>query len=89
MPFHQRPLRADGGGISRAQSGIRSVCVQLPSLPIVGEVGFAIAGVKELRDAHVGDTITLAGKPAPLPLPGFQEAKPQVFAGLYPAEANQ
>ena len=54
-----------------------------------GEVGFAIAGVKELRDAHVGDTITLAGKPAPLPLPGFKEAKPQVFAGLYPVEANQ
>ena len=54
-----------------------------------GEVGFAIAGVKELRDAHVGDTITLAGKPARLPLPGFKEAKPQVFAGLYPVEANQ
>ncbi|MGH6608650.1 MAG: translation elongation factor 4, partial [Burkholderiaceae bacterium] len=54
-----------------------------------GDVGFVIAGIKELRDAHVGDTITLAGKPAPLPLPGFKEAKPQVFAGLYPVEANQ
>jgi GTP-binding protein LepA len=54
-----------------------------------GAVGFVIAGVKELRDAHVGDTITLAAKPATLPLPGFKEAKPQVFAGLFPVEANQ
>jgi GTP-binding protein LepA len=54
-----------------------------------GAVGFVIAGIKELRDAHVGDTITLAAKPAALPLPGFKEAKPQVFAGLFPVEANQ
>ena len=54
-----------------------------------GAVGFVVAGVKELRDAHVGDTITLAAKPAALPLPGFKEAKPQVFAGLFPVEANQ
>jgi len=54
-----------------------------------GAVGFVIAGIKELRDAHVGDTITHAAKPAALPLPGFKEAKPQVFAGLFPVEANQ
>ncbi len=54
-----------------------------------GGVGFVIAGIKELRDAHVGDTITHAAKPAELPLPGFKEAKPQVFAGLFPVEANQ
>ncbi len=54
-----------------------------------GAVGFVIAGVKELRDAHVGDTITHLAKPAALPLPGFKEAKPQVFAGLFPVEANQ
>ncbi|MBC8119903.1 MAG: elongation factor 4, partial [Burkholderiaceae bacterium] len=54
-----------------------------------GTVGFVIAGIKELRDAHVGDTITLVSKPAALPLPGFKEAKPQVFAGLFPVEANQ
>ncbi len=54
-----------------------------------GSVGFVIAGIKELRDAHVGDTITLAAKPAAMPLPGFKEAKPQVFAGLFPVEANQ
>lgn len=54
-----------------------------------GEVGFIIAGIKELTAAKVGDTITLAAQPAHEALPGFKEAKPQVFAGLYPVEANQ
>ncbi|MFT2621803.1 elongation factor 4, partial [Escherichia coli] len=52
-----------------------------------GQVGFVIAGIKELKSARVGDTITLAGKPAPAPLPGFKEVQPQVFAGLFPVEA--
>jgi len=52
-------------------------------------VGFVIAGIKELKAAKVGDTLTLADKPAPEALPGFKEIKPQVFAGLYPVEANQ
>ncbi|TAK82313.1 MAG: elongation factor 4 [Betaproteobacteria bacterium] len=54
-----------------------------------GEVGYVTAGIKELRAAKVGDTVTHAGKPATGPLPGFKEVKPQVFAGLYPVEANQ
>jgi GTP-binding protein LepA len=54
-----------------------------------GQVGFIIAGIKELKAAKVGDTITLAGKPATAPLPGFKEVQPQVFAGLFPVEANQ
>ncbi|MDB5771715.1 MAG: lepA [Burkholderia sp.] len=54
-----------------------------------GQVGFVIAGIKELKAAKVGDTITLAGKPAAQPLPGFKEVQPQVFAGLFPVEANQ
>ena len=52
-------------------------------------MGFVIAGIKELTAAKVGDTVTLANRPAPTPLPGFKEVKPQVFAGLYPVEANQ
>jgi GTP-binding protein LepA len=56
---------------------------------LAGEVGFVIAGIKELKAAKVGDTLTLADKPAPEALPGFKEIKPQVFAGLYPVEANQ
>ncbi|WP_291011399.1 translation elongation factor 4 [Hydrogenophaga sp.] len=60
-----------------------------------GEVGYIIAGIKELQAAKVGDTITLEKKlpnnagPAAQALPGFKEVQPQVFAGLYPTEANQ
>ena len=60
-----------------------------------GEVGFIIAGIKELQAAKVGDTITLEKKlpnnlgPADEPLPGFKEIQPQVFAGLYPTEASE
>ncbi|MEJ2174652.1 MAG: translation elongation factor 4, partial [bacterium] len=54
-----------------------------------GEVGFVVAGIKELRAAKVGDTISHTERPAQAPLPGFKEIKPQVFAGLYPVEANQ
>ncbi len=54
-----------------------------------GEVGFIITGIKELKAAKVGDTVTLAGRPADRPLPGFKEVKPQVFAGLYPVESSE
>jgi GTP-binding protein LepA len=60
----------------------------MPSLK-AGEVGFVIAGIKELAAAKVGDTVTLADNPAEQALPGFKEVKPQVFAGLYPVESNQ
>jgi GTP-binding protein LepA len=66
-----------------------------PSLH-AGEVGYIIAGIKELNAAKVGDTVTLikagtggAAYTATEPLPGFKEIQPQVFAGLYPTEANQ
>jgi GTP-binding protein LepA len=54
-----------------------------------GEVGFIISGIKELKSAKVGDTVTLVDRPAAQPLLGFKEIKPQVFAGLYPVESNQ
>jgi GTP-binding protein LepA len=60
-----------------------------------GQVGYIIAGIKELQAAKVGDTITLEKKlpnnlgPAEQALPGFKEIQPQVFAGLYPTEASQ
>jgi GTP-binding protein LepA len=62
--------------------------VQRESLS-AGQVGFVIAGIRELHSARVGDTITLAQNPAAEALPGFKEIKPQVFAGLYPVESNQ
>ena len=61
---------------------------QQPQLS-AGEVGFIISGIKELKAARVGDTITLADRPAENPLEGFKEIKPQVFAGLYPVEPNE
>ncbi|MDA8093735.1 MAG: translation elongation factor 4 [Betaproteobacteria bacterium] len=54
-----------------------------------GEVGFVVAGIKELKAARVGDTLTLAERPAIQALPGFKEIKPQVFAGLYPVDAHE
>ena len=54
-----------------------------------GEVGYVISGIKELQAAKVGDTLTTVDRPAAEPLPGFKEIKSQVFAGLYPVEANQ
>src|SRR5690606_4306544 len=54
-----------------------------------GEVGFIIAGIKEIEAAKVGDTVTLANRPAVSALPGFKEIKPQVFAGLYPVESSE
>ncbi len=53
-----------------------------------GEVGYVIAGIKDVKGARVGDTITEARRPAQTPLPGFKEIKPRVFAGLYPIEAG-
>jgi GTP-binding protein LepA len=54
-----------------------------------GEVGYVTAGIKELTAARVGDTLTLAQRPALAALPGFKEIKPQVFAGLYPVDSNE
>jgi len=50
-----------------------------------GEVGYLIAGIKNLSHARIGETITLANRPTAEALPGFKEAKPMVFCGLYPA----
>ena len=60
------------------------------TLPVLeaGEVGFLIAGIKGVRDAKVGDTITNLHCPADEPLPGFHEVKPMVFSGLYPIDSG-
>ncbi len=53
-----------------------------------GEVGFVVAGIKDIFGAPVGDTITAADRPCAEPLPGFQKVQPRVFAGLYPVSAD-
>jgi GTP-binding protein LepA len=54
----------------------------------VGEVGYVIAGIKSVEDTRVGDTVTLADNRAPEGLPGYREAKPMVFAGLFPVQGE-
>src|SRR5690606_22651135 len=53
----------------------------------VGEVGFAAASIKTTEDTKIGDTVTLAAAPAKEPLPGFEEVKPMVYAGLFPTDS--
>ncbi len=79
---------------SESQHLVESVGVFTPKsisrdVLTAGQVGFIIAGIKELKAAKVGDTVTLVSRPAAEPLPGFKEVQPQVFAGLFPVEANQ
>jgi len=82
-------LMATGATYGCEQVGVFTPkAVARPTLS-AGDVGFIIAGIKEIHAAKVGDTVTLAGRPAVAPLPGFKDVKPQVFAGLYPVESNQ
>ncbi|HUF83937.1 MAG TPA: translation elongation factor 4 [Acidimicrobiia bacterium] len=53
-----------------------------------GEVGYLIAGIKDVRQARSGETVTLAGRPAAAPLAGYLDPKPMVFCGLYPVEGD-
>jgi len=53
-----------------------------------GDVGFVVAGIKEIDGAPVGDTITLENRPSALPLPGFKQIQPRVFAGVFPVDAD-
>ena len=53
-----------------------------------GDVGYFIAGIKNISDIRVGDTVTMKANPAPQPLPGFREVKPVVFSSIYPVDSN-
>ncbi len=71
------------------QVGVFTPRSQPRTLLSAGEVGFVIAGIKDLEHAKMGDTITVANRPAGKALAGFKEIKPQVFAGLYPVESSE
>ncbi len=88
-PKDKITLMATGANHLCEQVGVFTPKSRTRSQLTAGEVGFVIAGIKELKDARVGDTITHAQRPAKEPVPGFKEVKPQVFAGLYPVESNQ
>ena len=82
-------LMASGAQYNCEQVGVFTPKAMVRETLSAGGVGFVIAGIKELKAARVGDTLTLATRPAALALPGFKDVKPQVFAGLYPVESNQ
>jgi GTP-binding protein LepA len=82
-------LMAGAGNFLCEQVGVFTPKSQARERLSAGEVGFVIAGIKELQAAKVGDTITLVNRPAAEALPGFKEIKPQVFAGLYPVESSE
>ena len=82
-------LMATGANHLVEQVGVFTPKSQTRPVLSAGQVGFVVAGIKELKHARVGDTVTNAAKPAEEALPGFKEAKSQVFAGLYPVESNQ
>jgi GTP-binding protein LepA len=88
-PKERIALMSTGAAYLCDQVGVFTPKAKNRDLLSAGEVGFVTAGIKELRAAKVGDTITHSAKPARKPLPGFKEIKPQVFAGLYPVEANE
>jgi GTP-binding protein LepA len=82
-------LMATGVSISCEQVGVFTPKSQAREQLSAGEVGFIISGIRELKAARVGDTVTLVNRPAAQALPGFKAIKPQVFAGLYPVEPNE
>jgi GTP-binding protein LepA len=80
---------ASGAVHACEQVGVFTPKLVMRPMLSAGEVGFVIAGIKELAHAKVGDTITVVAHPAAQALPGFKEVKPQVFAGLYPVESSE
>ncbi|KAB2312944.1 elongation factor 4 [Betaproteobacteria bacterium SCN2] len=81
-------LMATGGSYLCEQVGVFSPKSRQKDALSAGQVGFIIAGIKELKAAQVGDTVTLADRPAASALPGFKKIQSQVFAGLYPVESH-
>jgi GTP-binding protein LepA len=96
-------IRVVDGRISRGQQvrfmatgddhGVSEIGVLTPKATPVetlgpGEVGYLITGVKEIDRIKVGDTVTSAARPAPGPLPGYEEPKPMVFSGIFPTDGD-
>jgi GTP-binding protein LepA len=82
-------LMINGSSYETLKIGVFApVMTEVTSLS-AGEVGFIIAGIKEVKDAKVGDTVTLLHNPCAAPLAGFKEVKPMVFSGLYPIDTVQ
>ena len=77
-----------GGTYRVEETGLFKINLEKNSLLMEGDVGYINAGIKNISDVHIGDTITLADDPAPDPLEGFKEVKPVVFSSIYPVDSN-
>ena len=77
-----------GGTYRVEETGLFRINLEKNSLLMEGDVGYINAGIKNISDVHIGDTITLADDPAPDPLEGFKEVKPVVFSSIYPVDSN-
>ena len=82
-------LMVNGSSYETLKIGVFAPVMREAQSLSAGEVGFVIAGIKEVKDAKVGDTVTLLHKPCAAPLAGFKEVKPMVFSGLYPIDTVQ
>lgn len=81
-------LMATGANIKPVEIGIFNPDLQPQELLMAGDVGYIATGFKTVTECRVGDTVTLAARPAAEPLPGYKKAKPMVFAGIYPVEGD-
>jgi GTP-binding protein LepA len=81
-------MMASGVTIKPVEIGIFAPDLRVTQQLSAGEVGYVATGLKTVRECRVGDTITLAARPASEPLPGYRKVKPMVFAGVYPSEAD-
>jgi GTP-binding protein LepA len=82
-------LMSTGATFEVSRVGVFSPEMQPVAMLQAGEVGYCMAGMKDVRQVRVGETITEADRPATTPLPGFREVRPMVFAGLYPVEGGE
>lgn len=82
-------LMSTGAVFEVSQVGVFTPEMRPVDRLLAGEVGYIKAGIKDVHETRVGDTITEADRPTPRPLPGFREVKPMVFAGLYPAAGEE
>ncbi|MGB4782051.1 translation elongation factor 4 [Candidatus Methylomirabilis sp.] len=82
-------LMSTGAAFEVLQIGVFTPQMRQADLLSAGEVGYIIAGIRDVRHTRVGDTITAEDRPATRALPGFKEVRPMVFAGLYPTESEQ
>jgi GTP-binding protein LepA len=79
-------LASNGKTFEVQQVGVFTPRMQQVDELVAGQVGFLTAGIKRVADSRVGETVTEATRPTAVPLPGFREAKPMVFSGLYPVD---